>query len=415
MHSEVMITGRDLHSIQALRAAADPLWDAQRRYETSLARDHHSWAMAHVRREAERAALINPPHLATAWADRNAWEARGRATAYGDLTSYGAVAQAKRETERIQSLLNTPGLASALNDIVEANKQLHSGRPQWLESRIALQAANFNGQSISELRAGADIVGQFLEQNRLLSATGYSDYARAFDQVGLVTGLIASSHGVTLSTYERAMALSRHDIPYFDNVGQYGRFLDTAGLHFPRRLILRPISGAERKAKLAAMLEANKQPRLVRQAMADIYRFERTLREVIHIAMSREYGDDWAHRQLPLCGCQKVLSHWDDTDSVETILDDADFMHYIWIIEYSDHFEKVFAAGFEEPQLAPQLLRKIRNLRQGPYHSRGFTQQDALDLRLAMNELITGLEELLDSHELIWSDRCTSVELVQFS
>ena len=82
------------------------------------------------------------------------------------------------------------------------------------------------------------------------------------------------------------------------------------------------------------------------------------------------------------------------------MLDHADYAHYARIMNYPQHFNAIFNAGFDDPNALAGLLNNAGRLRAASHHARSFTQDDLRDLRLTWRTLSAGLLALTVDYEI---------------
>jgi hypothetical protein len=217
-----------------------------------------------------------------------------------------------------------------------------------------------------------------------------------FGQFSAYSDLLSASLLVGNELRRASAAITALEIPKFGSLADCRWFLDSAGLTLPRWPRIRRLSAAEKRQKFKSKLKEHSEPRPAREAKSMIHRYENVLREFIDDAMASEFGDDWAEQRLPLCNCRDLVGKWKNRGG--HILSHADFAHYIRIMSHPEHFEAVFAAGFDDPNELVKVLEEARRLRAASHHGRAFTAEDLRDLRIAWRTIETGLISLMPGH-----------------
>lgn len=221
------------------------------------------------------------------------------------------------------------------------------------------------------------------------------DLLNEFGQASAMSQALAGAGRVRRDLMEVAQAWSGLTTPIFGQLADYGRFLDGAGLSLPRFPRLRELTAKEKRKRFKARLKANADTPVLRKARSINHEYERTLRDIIDIVMSDQYGEDWAEQRLELCS-RGLFGRWRNRQGGP--LDHADFPHYAEIILHPDHFEAVFQSGFEDEETARSLLDKARQLRAQSHHGHAFTAEDLRELRLTWRLIETALMELVDAY-----------------
>jgi len=187
-------------------------------------------------------------------------------------------------------------------------------------------------------------------------------------------------------------------VPMFGTLNDYGQFLNAAGLSLPHWPHVRLLTIGEKRRRLRAMLNSNAEPVHVKKAKSLDHRYQLTLREILVDVMTGAYGEDWAVERLPLCDCKDLLGKWKKRGG--EVLDHADYFHYERIMSHPEHFETVFAAGFDDRAALAALINKARSLRSKFAHSNPFTLENLRDLRLIWLTIETGLLALTADYDI---------------
>jgi hypothetical protein len=225
-----------------------------------------------------------------------------------------------------------------------------------------------------------------------------TDRLSIFTQASTVSDIIQDSVRFDDRLQDAMKEFCGQVIPYFDSLKEYGRLLDAAGLqlrHWPHS---RLITIGEKRRRFRARLKDNTEPRHATRARSVAQRYETTLRQILDEAMAAEYGDDWPEERLPLCECKDLLRKWGVRGG--EVLDHADYAHYERIMVYPDHFEAVFAAGFETSTALTSLIKAAGKLRAQLQHFHPFDEKDLRDLRLTWRAIETGLLGLTADYEV---------------
>lgn len=220
----------------------------------------------------------------------------------------------------------------------------------------------------------------------------------AFGKLSAYSDLLSASSRVNGELCKASATILGLEIPQFGALRDFRWFLDSSGLTLPRWPRVRVVSAAERRKRFRQKLQQNSEPKAVRIAKSMTHRYENVLRDFIDAAMALEYGDDWAERRLPLCGCQDLFGKWKKRGG--EVLKHADFAHYIRIMSHPEHFELVFSAGYDDPDELAKVLEIARVLRAASHHGHVFTMENVRDLRIAWRTIEAGLIALMPSHEL---------------
>lgn len=210
-----------------------------------------------------------------------------------------------------------------------------------------------------------------------------------FSQASAMADMIGQSLRVDSDLIGATQAYTLARLPDLVTLSDHRRFLDAAGLHLPRWPRWRLLSTAERRQRLKAKLKSNAEPPAVKKAKSLVHRYELTLREILDAVMADAYGEGWAEARLPQCDCKDLLGRWRSRGG--EVLDHADYHHYAKIMGHPEHFERIFEAGFDDPEALATLLKDAGRLRAASHHGRGFTAEDLRALRVTWLTLETGL------------------------
>jgi hypothetical protein len=219
----------------------------------------------------------------------------------------------------------------------------------------------------------------------------------AFAESTAVARALASRERVDRELLRAVEQYRLGSLPAVDSLHAYGRFLDAAGLalpHWPGTLTGTLI--VLRRKRLGRKLHESRPAAHIKRAQDLNHRYEQVLRLAIDEAMAAEYGDDWAGIRLELCGCKGLLGRWRARGGEP--LDHADFAHYKLIMTHPEHFSRVFAAGFDDPQELATLIDRAGQLRAASHHGRAFSEENLRELRLTWRTLQRGLEQLIDPY-----------------
>jgi hypothetical protein len=314
--------------------------------------------------------------------------------------------------ERLSSTMAKMELPS-----VRFAQQLQLGSATRLALQIAdspaIQAARHIAEQISRFRLPSALDGfrtgseelsyKLLGLDSLKGLHVERGLGGIFASTSAFADAIALSTRVDSSLMAAAKAFALTELPCFDSLVQYRSFFDAAGLRLRRWPRIRPLSKAERKRRLREKRKRLAQPAHVTRAKRLIHQHERLLCDVIDEAMSDAFGDDWALHRLPLCDAKTLLGRAESKGGEP--LDHADYHHYREIMMHPEHFEAVFALGFDDPDDIRQLIDKARDLRARSHHAaRPFTPEDLRDLRLVWNAIIKALTALTPEFEIEWND-----------
>lgn len=231
---------------------------------------------------------------------------------------------------------------------------------------------------------------------RTLDLVGQPAYIEAFARTSAMSNVLSESIRVGRELREATQAFAHGTIPAFDTLGSYRNFLDAAGLQLPHWPRPRLLSTAEKRKRFRERLKEKAEPTHLRRAKSLVHRYELTLRDILDAEMAKAYGEDWAERRLPLCGCKDLLGKWRKRGG--DVLDHADYAHYSLIMSHPEHFSAVFEAGFDDPTALAALFKVAGNLRAASHHGRAFTPEDLRDLRVTWRTIETGLLAFADDY-----------------
>lgn len=214
-------------------------------------------------------------------------------------------------------------------------------------------------------------------------------HLQPFHHTSAIAEALAEARGVTRSVQAAVASLQAISMPVFAHLQECRLYLDAAGLEISRWPRIRRLSQAERRQRFRKRLKVHAPSPQLKKARDLIHNYELSLREHIDEGMAGEYGDDWAEKRLPLCGCQDLLGKW--TKRGGYVLDHADWWHYGQIMAHPSHFEAIFALGFEDPQFLAKVVDRIRAHRVATVHAHEFTPDHYRDLRVNIRLLERGL------------------------
>lgn len=129
-------------------------------------------------------------------------------------------------------------------------------------------------------------------------------------------------------------------------------------------------------------------------AFQRLLRFEIYLRRFIHDAMTKDFGEDWPRHRLP----PNIYNDWMDKQSraqakggdVGLLIDQADFTHYLTIIQRSDNWSTVFKPLFHRKEDVMESLQRLAPLRVHTMHARpmSITNADLLMLYVETTRIV---------------------------
>jgi len=223
-------------------------------------------------------------------------------------------------------------------------------------------------------------------------------YLDAFIQTSTVSDMFNESLRVDSQLQAAIRQFALVSVPEFGILDDYRRFLDAAGLRLSHWPHVRLLTIGEKRRRFRNRLSSNTEPVHAKRARTLVQRYEVTLRDVLNDAMTSEYGDDWAMERLPLCNCKDLLGKWQKRGG--EVLNHADYFHYAYIMSYPEHFNAVFAVGFDDPTTLAELIKRAGNLRAALQHFHPFTPKDVRDLRLVWRTIETGLLALTADYDI---------------
>jgi hypothetical protein len=224
---------------------------------------------------------------------------------------------------------------------------------------------------------------------------------QAFGHTASIADLLYESTRVDRYVREALAGFQSAEVPAGLGLAQYRGFLDSAGLILPRVPRLRTVTAKEKRQRLRAQLQDNRETPPIRKAKSLVHQYERTLRDFLDQEMTAEYGEDWAETRLEACGCRDLLGRWRARGG--GVFDHADYAHYARIMSYPQHFEAIFEAGFDCPQALYDLLLRAGKLRAASHHANpNFSAEDLRDLRTVWRTIEMGLLALLPDHDVYY-------------
>ncbi|GEO83056.1 Swt1 family HEPN domain-containing protein [Pararhodospirillum oryzae] len=151
----------------------------------------------------------------------------------------------------------------------------------------------------------------------------------------------------------------------------------------------------KKKVKLSDHLRNLKPTQFQIRGYGEARALEVWLREFIDQKMSLFYGDDWYKEHAPRKIIGKLEKNGVNQDNMtgEIVLKEADFAHYLSIIE--DHWDNVFEEIFVCWDETHGMLKNFKNLRVAIMHHKGFGKADLVQLRVCAR----WFEEKIDAHE----------------
>lgn len=202
----------------------------------------------------------------------------------------------------------------------------------------------------------------------------------------------------------RAMAEATRAFQALDvfdgSIADMRSMLDISGLRLGRWPRFKLLTLGEKRRKFRAKLSQNSEPRHVKRAKSLVHQYELTLRDLLDQLMADTYGENWPEERLPLCDGKTLLGRWRKNGGVGAVLDYADYHHYAELVGHPEHFEAIFARGFEDSGEARRLFESAGNLRAASHHARPFTPDDLKDLTLVWQTIVKALLGLMDDYEL---------------
>lgn len=198
------------------------------------------------------------------------------------------------------------------------------------------------------------------------------EHLRSFVQASTVADILGNSRGYGFEAQQALAMLTQQAIPQFDSVQEYGHVLKAAGIALAPWPHIRLLTIGERRKRLRQRVDARQESKHAKKAWTVFHRHELTLREIIDMAMTDRYGEDWPHERLEKCGCRTLLGRWKNRGG--DLLGHADYDQYIEIMCDDEHFENVFSIGFEDSDELRRLLTKARKLRAAVMHFHPFTK-----------------------------------------
>ena len=129
-------------------------------------------------------------------------------------------------------------------------------------------------------------------------------------------------------------------------------------------------------------------------AFERLLRFEIYLRRFIHDAMTKAFGEDWPRHRLP----PDIYNDWMDKRSkaqskggdAGLLIDQADFTHYLVIIQRNDNWSTVFKPLFHRKEDVVESLQRLAPLRVDTMHARpmNITNADLLMLYVETTRIV---------------------------
>lgn len=222
---------------------------------------------------------------------------------------------------------------------------------------------------------------------------------QAFGHTASIADMLHESARVDRYVREAMAGFQAAEVPATLGLAQYRTLLDSAGLVLGRLPRLRLLTKAEKRRRLRARLEDNRESPPIRKAKSLVHQYERTLRDILDDEMAAEYGEDWAETRLETCGCRDLLGKWRARGG--TVLDHADYKHYAEIMSHPQHFEAIFEVGFDCPVALRDLMLRAGKLRAASHHANPhFSTEDLRDLRAVWRMIETGLLALSPDHDV---------------
>lgn len=224
---------------------------------------------------------------------------------------------------------------------------------------------------------------------------------QAFGHAASIADMLYESTRVDRYVREALAGFQAAEVPAGLGLAQYRGFLDSAGLILPRVPRLRLVTVKEKRQRLRAHLQDNRETPPIRKAKSLVHQYERTLRDFLDQEMSAEYGEAWAETRLEACGCRDLLGRWRARGG--QVFDHADYVHYARIMSHPQHFEAIFEAGFDCPQALYDLMLRAGRLRAASHHANpDFSTEDLRDLRTIWRTIEMGLLALLPDHDVYY-------------
>lgn len=243
--------------------------------------------------------------------------------------------------------------------------------------------------ALDSYRTSTESLTSKLLHSQMFDAMRAPAYLDAFMQASTVSDIFAESMRVDHRLQDATWQFAQAAVPMLGTLHDYQHFLDAAGLSLGRWPHPRLISIGEKRQRLRSKLKGYAESKHVKKAKSLVHRYELTLRDILYESMANEYGEDWPEKRLPLCNCKDLLGKWEKRGG--EVLDHADYAHYGRIMSNTEHFEVMFGAGFDDPEMLVDLMQRAGTLRATLLHCRPFSKEDLRDLRLTWRTIETGL------------------------
>lgn len=324
--------------------------------------------------------------------------------------------------ERMQQALGGTSLASVHAGIAE---RLHG--PNWVaiereRTEALLQARGYWGEAERLSRMASQFAlppalaehamsyqGTMERIASAMAAHGSPSFLNpfsmpAFAGASALSNILQANERVSAQGLLASQALSAFRLPEGSGISGLSPLLDAAGLGLPFSrhpglldlgyFKFRPLPSAkERRARIQAMKKRAKPKPHHLRAFRRVHDAEMLLRRFIERAFTEMYGPSWAAQRLPVCGCRDLLNRTQKRGG--TVLENADWGHYLRIMTHPEHFEQVFAFGFDDVAVLQQALSDAAPFRHSIMHFRNFTPENYVALVASLSVLEQGLADMI--------------------
>ena len=305
---------------------------------------------------------------------------------YGDTFTRGLVDQIQRDLDLRAALFPQYARHVDIARTLIERDRWHMGTLQATVSQQMRQAAEVSlaiqlPTGLIAYQTPIDDLAQRLARSTFTEIWTEPAYLKAFTQASALSNVFEDNRRVTAALTAATAAFGQETWQH-GSLTTYRELLDAAGITLNRWPNARLLRLGERRRQFQDRLKAHAPPTHVKKAKSLVYRYEKTLREVIGAAMTECYGPDWPEERLPLCeGGKSLLNKW-KSRGVGEVLDHADYFHYAKIVTNKEHFTAIFEWGFDDPDDADRLLIRAGDLRAASHHGRDFSPDDLRDLRV---------------------------------
>lgn len=137
--------------------------------------------------------------------------------------------------------------------------------------------------------------------------------------------------------------------------------------------------------------------RRVQHCFQLLHKLERRLRRFVNDAMTAKFGENWAKHRLPgvvyLAWLEKAEKARENGETVDFLIEAADFTDYECIICRKDNFSELFKPYFREASSVRESFNRLRPLRIATMHSRYITKEDLLYVAAESTRLLRAMGE----------------------